>query len=93
MLTQAYLHQPTPDIHAALQANERQLQLPISDENLQAPARLLRGESLPDALAGTAAAMYAVIDTTVRLGRYELALVAAQDELLAPSRMFPAERL
>jgi tetratricopeptide (TPR) repeat protein len=46
MLTQAYLHLPTPDINAALQANEKQLQLPISDENLQAPARLLRGELL-----------------------------------------------
>jgi len=55
--------------------------------------RLLRGEDLADALALTAAAMFAVIETTVRLGRYELALVAAQDELVAPSRVFPARRL
>src|SRR5216683_3032690 len=37
-------------------------------------ARLLRGESLPDALALTAASIYAVIETTMRLERYELAL-------------------
>src|ERR1700726_1259412 len=48
-------------------------------------ARLLRGERLPDALALTAASIYAVIETTMRLERYELALVAAQDELVTPS--------
>ena len=32
-------------------------------------ARLLRGESLPEALAKTAAAIFAVIETTARLGR------------------------
>jgi pyridoxine kinase len=56
-------------------------------------ARLLRGESLPDALAMTAAAIFAVIETTLRLGRYELALVAAQDELVTPSRIFAPVRL
>jgi pyridoxine kinase len=56
-------------------------------------AHLLRGQSLPDALALTAAAIYAVIETTLRLERYELALVAAQDELLSPSRRFAARRL
>jgi pyridoxine kinase len=56
-------------------------------------AHLLRGESLPDALALTAAAIFAVIETTLRLERYELALVAAQDELLSPSRRFTATRL
>ena len=56
-------------------------------------ARLLRGESLSDALSLTAAAMYAVIEETVRLERHELALVAAQDELVSPSRVFPARRL
>ena len=56
-------------------------------------ARLLRGESLPDALAMTAASIFAVIETTLRLGRYELALVAAQDELVAPSRKFAPVRL
>jgi pyridoxine kinase len=56
-------------------------------------ARLLRGETLPEALANTAAAIFAVIETTARLGRYELALVAAQDELVAPSRRFIPRRL
>jgi pyridoxine kinase len=55
--------------------------------------RLLRGESLADALALTAASMYGVIETTMRLGRYELALVAAQEELVAPTLNVPARRL
>jgi pyridoxine kinase len=54
---------------------------------------LLRGQSLPDALALTAAAIFAVIETTAREGRYELALVAAKDELLLPSRRFAPRRL
>lgn len=56
-------------------------------------AWLLRGESLPEALAKTAAAMLALIETTVRLDRYELALVAAQDELASPSRTVIPVRL
>ena len=55
-------------------------------------AHLLRGATLPDALALTASAIFAVIETTVRLDRYELALVAAQDELLSPTRRFVARR-
>jgi pyridoxine kinase len=56
-------------------------------------ARLLRGETLPDALALTAASIYAVIETTMRLERYELALVAAQDELVTPSLTLVPQRL
>src|SRR5439155_21795056 len=56
-------------------------------------AHLLRGQSLPDALALTAAAIFAVIETTLRLERYELALVAAQDELLSPTRRFAPRRV
>jgi pyridoxine kinase len=56
-------------------------------------ARLLHGESLSDALAHTAAAIFGVIERTARLGRIELALVAAQDELAAPSRRFAPRRL
>jgi pyridoxine kinase len=53
-------------------------------------ARRLRGDGLADALAATAAAMQALIEETVRLGRYELALVEAQDELASPSpRLMP----
>ena len=56
-------------------------------------AHLLKGQSLPDALALTAAAIFAVIETTLRLDRYELALVAAQDELLSPTRRFAPQRV
>ena len=56
-------------------------------------AHRLRGASLDEALGLTAAGMFALIETTARLGRYELALVAAQDQLVAPSRQFPVRRL
>ena len=56
-------------------------------------AHLLLGESLPEALAKSAASIFAVIETTARLGRFELALVAAQDELAAPSRHFVPRRV
>ena len=56
-------------------------------------ARLLRGEALPDALARTAASIYAVIETTMRLERHELALVAAQDELVSPSLSLVPQKL
>lgn len=49
---------------------------------------LMQGASLADALCRTAASMFAVIETTVRLGRYELALVASREELARPSRVF-----
>jgi pyridoxine kinase len=55
--------------------------------------RLITGESPAEALAATAASMFAVIETTVRLGRYELALVAAREELANPSRVFAARRV
>ena len=55
--------------------------------------RLLRGEALPDALARTAASMHGIIERTMRLGRYELALVAAQEELVAPSLSVTAQPL
>jgi pyridoxine kinase len=54
---------------------------------------LLGGVSLADALSRTAASMFAVIETTVRLGRYELALVASRAELAQPSRVFTAQRI
>jgi pyridoxine kinase len=56
-------------------------------------ARLLGGENLAEALALTAASMFAVIETTVALNRYELALVASREELAHPSRVFPARRI
>jgi pyridoxine kinase len=54
---------------------------------------LLNGDRITEALTATAAAMFAVIETTVALGRYELALVAARAELANPSRAFTATRI
>ncbi len=47
---------------------------------------LLRGKAVPEALAATIAAIWGVIEATMHAGGGELALVAAQDELVAPSR-------
>lgn len=54
---------------------------------------LLGGDSLAETLAATAASMFAVIETTVALGRYELALVASRGELVRPSREFAPRRV
>jgi pyridoxine kinase len=54
---------------------------------------LLQDVSLAEALSLTAASMFAVIETTVRLGRYELALVASRDELARPRRPLAARRI
>ena len=54
---------------------------------------LLKGKSVPDALAATIAAIYGVIEATMRSGGGELALVAAQDELVSPSRPVSVQRL
>jgi len=54
---------------------------------------LLNGAGPGDALSRTAASMFAVIETTLGLGRYELALVAAREELAHPSRVFTPRRL
>src|SRR5271169_4089042 len=47
---------------------------------------LMKGKPLPEALALTVAAIWGVVEATFRAGGGELALVAAQDELAAPSR-------
>jgi pyridoxine kinase len=54
---------------------------------------LLKGKPVPDALAATIAAIYGVIEATMRSGGGELALVAAQEELVSPSRTILAKRL
>ena len=56
-------------------------------------AWLLKGKPVPDALAATIAAIYGVIEATMLSGGGELALVAAQDELVAPSRPMSVRRL
>ena len=54
---------------------------------------LLKGKPVPDALAVTIAAIYGVIEATMRSGAGELALVAAQEELVSPSRIVSVRRL
>ena len=54
---------------------------------------LLKGKPVPDALAATIAAIYGVIEATMRSGAGELALVAAQEELVSPSRIVSVRRL
>ena len=53
----------------------------------------LRGAALPEALELTVSAIHGVLRRTREEGRTELALVAAQDELIVPSRRYRAERL
>jgi pyridoxine kinase len=54
---------------------------------------LLKGKALPDALALSIAAIYAVVEATMRSADGELALVAAQDELVMPSRSVSIQQL
>jgi pyridoxine kinase len=56
-------------------------------------ATLLRAWDLPRSLAHTAAVMYGVLKITHDLGRTELALIAAQDELIHPSHAFKPIRV
>jgi pyridoxine kinase len=56
-------------------------------------AGLLKGKPLPEALATTIAAIYGVIEATMRSPDGELALIAAQDELVFPSRSVSVQRL
>ena len=56
-------------------------------------AWLLKGKPLPSALALTVAAIWGVIEATVSAGGGELALIAAQDELMAPSRKLLPQKL
>jgi pyridoxine kinase len=54
---------------------------------------LLKGKPLPEALALTVAAIWGVVQATAEAGGGELALVAAQDELVAPTRKFLPRKL
>src|SRR5690242_21309337 len=47
-------------------------------------ARRLNGDSVRTALEHTAAAVHAVLKSTYEAGRYELELVAAQDDIARP---------
>ncbi|MCP8937217.1 pyridoxal kinase PdxY [Alsobacter sp. SYSU M60028] len=52
---------------------------------------MLRSRSVPEALGEAASAVHAVLRRTVETGARELALVAAQEELVNPARRFVAE--
>jgi pyridoxine kinase len=54
---------------------------------------LLKGKPLPEALATTVAAIYGVIEATMRSTDGELALIAAQDELVSPTRSVSLKQL
>jgi pyridoxine kinase len=54
---------------------------------------LLKGTPVPDALALTVSAVWGLVEATLASGRGELALVAAQDQLVAPTRRFRAQKL
>ena len=55
--------------------------------------RMLKGAEVPEALSGATATVFAFFAATRRSGASELELIAAQDEIVAPSRTFPVERL
>jgi pyridoxine kinase len=54
---------------------------------------LLKGKPAPEALALTVAAIWGVVEATVSAGGGELALIAAQDELVAPTRKLLPQKL
>ena len=56
-------------------------------------AHLLRTGSVAEAIGQTAATVYGVLKATVDSGESELQLVAAQDEIAAPTRTFEVTRL
>jgi pyridoxine kinase len=56
-------------------------------------AWLLKGKPVPEALALTVAAIWGVVEATVAAGGGELALIAAQDELVRPSRTILTQKL
>ena len=56
-------------------------------------ATVLRAWDLPRTLAHTAAVIYGLLAVTTSVGRAELALIAAQDEMVNPSRRFASVRL
>ncbi len=51
----------------------------------------LETRATPDALSRAASSVHAMVSATLAAGSRELALIAAQDELIRPSRLFAAE--
>lgn len=56
-------------------------------------AHYLRSGKIEDALSCAASAIFGVLSRTAEVGAGELQIVAAQEEFVAPSRIFEAERL
>jgi pyridoxine kinase len=56
-------------------------------------AHYLHGGSAGEALSRAASAVYGLLCKTLEAGSREILLVAAQDELVKPSRLFEAEKL
>ncbi len=56
-------------------------------------AHWISGDAIPEALGKAASSIFAVLETTQAMGERELQLVAAQDRLVAPPRLFGAEKL
>ncbi len=56
-------------------------------------AHYLRSGRIGEALSNATSALFGVLAKTVEAGAPELALIAAQDELVNPSRVFAAEEL
>ena len=56
-------------------------------------ARLLWGANLAEALSLTASAVYAVLEETQRTGSREIRLIAAQEGIVEPPRLFKARRV
>jgi pyridoxine kinase len=54
---------------------------------------VLKGTAVPQALSLTVSALWGVVEATLSSGGGELALVAAQDELVSPSRRFDPRQL
>ena len=69
----------------------------MPEDNAEATADilgwLLKGAVISEALSRTIAAIYSVVEATLRNGGGELALVAAQDELVSPSRPVSVQQL
>jgi pyridoxine kinase len=56
-------------------------------------AHWIAGDDIAEALGKAASSIFAVLEATAAMGERELQLVAAQDRLIGPSRLFTAERL
>jgi pyridoxine kinase len=54
---------------------------------------LIKGKAVPQALALTVAAIWGVVEETVAAGGGELAIIAAQEELVRPSRALVPQKL